>query len=72
MISKEQAKMLSDAVDLVGANHGTPLPEMIYPLLIAMANNHFSAGGNARQQWLKNLRALGETCLTVEKLANNK
>lgn len=72
MLSPEESKVLSDAADLMGAKHGSPLPEMIYPLMVMMAQNYPISGGGARENWLKALRALGETCLTVEKLAHRK
>ena len=65
---EEEEWILEKAAGILGGNHSPELPDMILPLFLKMARNHLNSGGGAHGYWVRALKALGETILTVEKM----
>lgn len=67
MVRDEDAEAIR-RVAALATTHDPTATIMIETLLVRMAAHHPQAGANARALWLADLKALGETCLTLHRL----
>jgi hypothetical protein len=67
MFTKEERQALDTAAFLITGNHSDTAQTILKASMYELAAHRRAAGVTARNNWLRSLKALGETCITLAK-----